>query len=68
MKTFTFYLGATLVKTNNINELREYVDEITNLNTSGDDLSKHLTDFMFDVESTYQAYHNLDPDNWDMIH
>lgn len=67
-KLFNFHLGNVEIGTNNINELREYVEEIQTKKKDGEDYCKHISDFCFDVESTYQSFHNLDPDNWDMVH
>jgi len=66
--SFNFHLGNVVVETNEINELREYVEEIQTKKKDSEDLSKHLSDFCFDVEATYQRFHGLDPDNWDIVH
>ena len=63
---FSFHLGNVKVTCENINELREYIDEIQP--RPGDEFCKHLNDFIYDVESNYQSYHELGPDNWDMVH
>ena len=65
---FSFYLGNTRILTHNINELKEYVEEISNNIAPEHDLSGTITDFFFDVDSQYQAFHNLDKDNWDIVH
>jgi hypothetical protein len=66
--TFTFHFGNVEVKTQNINELREYVEEIQTKKSPSEDYCKHISDFCFDVESEYQRFHDLDEDNWDIVH
>ena len=56
---YKFYLGNVEVTTQNINELREYVEEIQTKIGDGEELCKHLSDFCFDVEATYQRHHNI---------
>ncbi len=63
------WLGNAQVFTNNINELKEYVEEIsTSVSENGSELSKPINDFINAVDCTYQEFHNLDQDNWDMVH
>jgi hypothetical protein len=66
--THNFHLGNIQVSTNNINELKDIICEISDKLGKGEELSKHISDFIFDVESTYQSFHNLDQDNWDKVH
>lgn len=66
--TFSFHLGNVQITTSNINELREYVEEIQEKKKKGEDYCKHIADFCFDVEQTYQTYHGLDADDWSMVH
>jgi hypothetical protein len=42
-------------------ELREMASN------SGDDLSKLLGDFIFEIELRYQNFYELHPDNWDKV-
>lgn len=65
---FTFYMGNTKIITSNINELKEQVCEISEKLGAGEEHSKHISDFIYDVESTYQQFHGLDEDNWDIVH
>lgn len=51
-----------------IDDLKDLAEEIRTLaNDSGSDLSKHLGDAVFQIEVAYQAWHDLDPDNWEKI-
>jgi predicted ATPase len=59
--------GGHKLETSNINHLRELVEEIRE-NAKHTDLSKSLNDFCFSVETSYQAWHDLDEDNWDIVH
>lgn len=68
MPTHYFSLGNVNVSTNNINELREYVAEISAKLAPGAEYGKHINDFIFDVEAEYQRFHDLDPDDWSMVH
>lgn len=68
MANHSFYLGNAKIVTNNINELKEYVSEISEKLGKGEELSKHISDFIFDVEATYQRVHKLHEDNWDIVH
>lgn len=65
---FTFHLGNVKISTSNINELKEYVSEIAEKLAPGEEHSKHISDFIYDVESAYQQFHDLDEDNWDIVH
>lgn len=66
--SFTFHLGNVQVKTNNINELREYVEEIGEKIGVDEEYCKYINDFVFDVQQTYQTYHGLNQDDWGMVH
>ena len=64
----TFRIG-NLTLSGNLNELKELSEEIGNLaKESGNDLSKSLNDGLFSIDAEYQAYHELDQDNWDIVH
>lgn len=65
---FTFFMGNTKITTTNINELKEQVCELAEKLAPGEEHSKHISDFIYDVESAYQQYHDLDEDNWDIVH
>ena len=65
--TFTFYMGSTKIETSDINELKEFVSEIYE-KTGKEELSGTITDFIFAVESAYQQFHDLDENNWDIVH
>ena len=65
---FSFHIGNIEVSAHNINELRELAQELTDKLNPGEEYSKHINDFIFDVEYTYQRHHKLDSNNWDMIH
>ena len=64
----TFHIGGLTIS-GNLNELKEFSEEIGELaKESGNDLSKGLNDGCFDIDSAYQQYHELDQDNWDIVH
>jgi len=66
---FKYHIGNIKIEGNNINELRELSEELGQLaKDSGNDLSKHLNDACFAIDSDYQKFHNLDDDNWDIVH
>ena len=49
--------------------LNEFVDEIKEfLSEESLELSNWISDFIYAVESDYQKYYGLDPDNWDKVH
>jgi hypothetical protein len=52
----------------NINEAKEFVEEIEDKLGDGEELSKTFSDLLFNIECDYQTHHNLDPDNWDAVH
>lgn len=66
---FTFNIGSARVETNNINELRENVEQMKEVvKESGMEYVNHISDFIFSVEVAYQEWHELDCDDWEMIH
>lgn len=68
MANHSFSLGNVDVTTNNLNELREYVAELSAKLAPGEEYGKYINDFIFDVEAEYQRFHGLDPDDWSMVH
>lgn len=66
---YKYNIGGMTLQGHNINELKEFVEELGELaKESGRDLSKHLSDACFSIETDYQAFHGLDQDNWDTVH
>lgn len=64
---FIFWMGSTKITTSNINELKEQVVEIYK-KIGEEELSGTITDFIFEVEKAYQQFHDLDENNWDIVH
>lgn len=66
---FKYQFGGITIQGHNINELKEFAEELGQLaKDAGADISKHLNDACFAIDTDYQAYHDLDPDNWDIVH
>lgn len=64
-----YWMGNIKIEGQDINALREFSEELGELAKEASmDLSKKLNDVCFDIDADYQAYHNLDPDNWDIVH
>lgn len=61
---FKFHIGNVEVITNDIDALREMVEEFSTKLGKGEEYGKHISDFIFDVEAEYQRWHNLDQDDW----
>jgi len=61
--------GGHKVLSSDINHLRELVEELREVaNEAGMDLSTIMGDFCYSVESRYQTFHDLDQDNWEVVH
>lgn len=55
-----------LIFEGSIDDAKDLAEELRNLaEESGADLSKTLNDFVFEIESSYQSFFNLDSDEWD---
>ena len=67
MAKFNFFLGNIKIETNNINEIREMVEELSTKLKPGEEYSKHISDFIYDVEVTYQKYYGFDEDYFDIV-
>ena len=65
---FTFNLGAAQIETEDLNELRDVVEELKTKIGKGEEFSNKITDFIFDVELAYQQYYELDEDDWSIVH
>lgn len=68
MSKFSFHIGNIHVTCNNVDEVREVVEELSQKLGKGEEYGKHISDFIFDVEAEYQRWHNLDQDDWSMLH
>jgi hypothetical protein len=67
--TWGYWIGATKVEVTNLDEARDWVEELYQLGAdAGHDYSKLLHDFMFAVVADYQSYHNLPADNYSIVH
>jgi len=65
----TIFVGSNMFQIRDINEARELVEEIRNMaDGSHVGMSGALQDFCFAVEVAYQSYHQLDQDNWSVLH
>ena len=64
--SYTFNLGSATIETDNINELREVIEELKTKIDVGGEYSIKVTDFIFSVEAAYQSHHNLSPDDWEI--
>lgn len=52
----------------NINSLKNYVIDVNSaINGTGNELPNYITDLFFAIEAEYQAFYNLDPNNWDKV-
>ena len=66
---FKYQFGGIKIEGDNINELREFSEELGELaKEAGADLSKHLNDACFAIDADYQRHHGLHQDNWDVVH
>jgi len=60
--------GAWYAHIYDLNYTKDIAIEIRQLaEQAGQDLSKHLNDFIFSIELAYQNFHGLDSNNWDKI-
>jgi len=60
----TYWIGSTKITVSNIDEAKSIVNEIQNNLDPSTELSNKITDFFFAVESDYQAFYNLNQDDW----
>jgi hypothetical protein len=67
-KLFNFRLGNIEISGNNINEIKEFVNEISEKLGKNEEYSGYISDFVYAVDSEYQTFHGLGPDNWDTVH
>jgi hypothetical protein len=66
---YTYRIGNIKIEAENINELKELAEQLGEMaKESGMDLPKHLSDACFSIDVDYQRHHNLDEDNWDVVH
>lgn len=65
---YSYYIGSTKIIVNDINEAREMVEEFEDKLSPSEEYPKNITDFFFAISADYQNYHNLNPDNWEMVH
>lgn len=66
---FKYQFGGITVQGHNINELKEFSEHLGELaKESGMDISKHLNDVCFAIDVDYQNFHDLDDDEWGMVH
>jgi|15BtaG_2_1085339.scaffolds.fasta_scaffold01870_12 hypothetical protein len=63
-----YWIGSTKITVQSINEAKEMVEEIQENIEPSAELSNKITDFFFAIEVAYQEFHNLDKDNWDIVH
>lgn len=62
MKKFSYYLGDIEISGNNINSLREFVE---NLRENSIGFPNSIEDFLFSIELDYQKYHDLRKDDYE---
>ena len=66
---YTYTIGSLKIEAENINALKELAEQLWEMaEESGMELPKHLSDACFSIEVDYQSHHNLDQDNWDVVH
>lgn len=64
----THVLISSVKLAGNINDLKDIAVEIRKLATdAGADLSGNLHDALFQIEVEYQAYHDIDEDDFDVV-
>lgn len=65
---YQFSIGHCIhVETASITTIKEVVEELAEKLKAGSEFSKHINDFIFDVEAAYQREQNLGPDDWSKI-
>jgi len=66
---FTYRIGSITIVSESINDLKEFAQELRELaKESGSDLSNKVGDACFGIETDYQTQHELDQDNWEIVH
>ena len=64
-----FWIGSTYIVFPHINLAKDFVTSLQEANEdSSTEYSNNITDFMFSVEVEYQAFHDLDEDNYEIVH
>jgi len=64
----TYAQEGSIVIRGNINELKQYVEDVNEaVEGSGNELPNSITDMFYSIESEYQAYYGLHHDNWDTV-
>ena len=67
--TYSYRVGSIKIEADSINELRELSEQLEEMvKESGMDLPKHLNDACFSINADYQKHHDLNEDNWDLVH
>ena len=69
MGNFKYYIKSNVtIETNSIDDMKDIVEElIIQSKESGVDFSNEISDFMFAVETDYQAYYNLDENDFEKV-
>lgn len=66
---YTYRIGNIKIEADNINELKELSEQLSEMaKESGMDLPKHLNDACFSIDVDYQRHHDLEEDNWNVVH
>lgn len=66
---FTYRIGSINIISESINDLKEFAQELRELaKASGSDLPNNIGDACFGIEVDYQTQHELDQNNWEIVH
>lgn len=59
-----FWAGSICIQSENIDALREMVDDLLSAVAPENELPGYITDLFFSIELAYQQQHNLGPDDY----
>lgn len=65
---FKYKIGRIEITCDNINELRDFVDNIYEQVDPNGELPKAIADTFYAIEVDYQNWHGLESDNFDKVH
>lgn len=63
----TVWVGEVQVS-GHINKLKDLANILEESTGMGLDRSNNVSDCLFSIDAAYQAYHELDEDNWSTVH
>lgn len=63
---FNFHSGDIKISSNNINSLREFVEDVYDKKEAGTDYPSYVDDLFFSIEVAYRDFHGLPECDYDL--